>query len=101
MSFPSIAVNESRGRNGHGHNDRGRAGHPNDRHLSEAIGWLIADLKAVEELRRGELRKLRGLRHEVYHQAREVGLSPALLRALAALNHSPRRSRRNGGNGRA
>jgi hypothetical protein len=67
----------------------GRAGHPNDRRLGDIVGWLIADLKAVDQLRRGELRKLRTLRHEVYGNAREVGVSPTLLRALAGLTHSP------------
>jgi hypothetical protein len=78
----------------------GRPGHPHDRQLRDVVGWLIADLKAVDQLRHDELRKLRGLRHEIYSNAREVGVSPALLRALALTHRSNGRSRdANGGNG--
>jgi hypothetical protein len=72
---PTIPV--SNGRHG---------GHPNDRQLGEAISWLVADLKAVEQLRQDQLRKCCALRDEVYRNARELGISPAVLRALAGLS---------------
>jgi hypothetical protein len=77
----------------------GRAGHPDDRQLGEIVAWLIADLRAVEQLRHDELRKCSDLRDEIYRNAREVGVSPHLLRALAGLTR-PARATRINGNGR-
>lgn len=65
-----------------------RGGHPHDKQLSEVISWLIADLKAIDQLRRDELRKLNRLRAEVYQNAREAGLKPSVLRALAGLTRN-------------
>jgi hypothetical protein len=49
-----------------------RGGHPNDKQLSDVISWLVADLKAIDQLRRDELQKLNRLRAEVYQNAREA-----------------------------
>jgi hypothetical protein len=65
-----------------------RGGHPNDKQLTEIIAWLVADLKAIDQLRRDELHKLNRLRAEVYQNAREAGLAPSVLRALAGLTRN-------------
>jgi hypothetical protein len=83
MQFPTGKVN------------KGRNGHPNDQQFAEIIAWLVADLIAADELRREELRRCGALREEIYRNAREAGLPPAVLRALALCH----RSRGSGGNG--
>jgi hypothetical protein len=65
-----------------------RGGHLSDKQLGEVINWLIADLKAINQLRRDELQRLNRLRAGVYRDAREAGLAPSVLRALAGLTRN-------------
>jgi hypothetical protein len=81
MAMTTYSIRDS-AVNGH------RSGHPNDKQLGDIIAWLVADLKAIEGLRRDELRKLNRLRAEVYQNAREAGLAPSMLRALAGLTRN-------------
>jgi len=77
----SLSLRDRKNGNGNGHR---RPGH---KQFSGDLRRLIDDLRAAEELRAVELKRLQKLRAGVYADAARHGVNPQILRAVLSLQN--------------